>query len=433
MTSIISIIESNVPEEASWYDLIEIKSESTPISFKNNRIHSIFEKENHGFGIRINIKGRTGFSYTNDESKIKNAVKRAVDMSPYCEIESFTLPSSAVKVFEPYDESISSFDPDEEIQKGSKAIGSILKKFPGANIDLRINMSAGRMRIINSRGVDASYRSSYYSVSLSATVISDKGTKLDIWESRSSLYPVKYEDLADMLIEKIGIASVEKNTGSGKIPVIFSPKAAAGLIRIAAGGLNGRSVWKGISFFAGKKGEQVFNKEFTLYDDPLLRDSPFSYPFDDEGTPGKDKVLIENGAVKNFIADLKYAEKLEIEPGGNGARGYASPPSTSFSNVVVKPGSTCCSDMIKDMRRGILVEQFIGLGQSNTLTGDFSANLDLAYLIENGSITGRVKDCMIWGNLFDLLKGDVTLSSEWERRGSLYTPYIFFPSIDYMA
>ncbi|NLF59551.1 MAG: TldD/PmbA family protein, partial [Lentisphaerae bacterium] len=58
------------------------------------------------------------------------------------------------------------------------------------------------------------------------------------------------------------------------------------------------------------------------------------------------------------------------------------------------------------------LKSLLGFGQSNIINGDFSANLALGYLIENGEIVGRLKNVMLAGNILDLLKGDVRFSSD---------------------
>ena len=137
--------------------------------------------------------------------------------------------------------------------------------------------------------------------------------------------------------------------------------------------------------------------------------------------------------MERFITDLKYGERLGVGSTGNASRGYSSIPSPSFNGIVVEPGDEPFESLIKGIKRGIIAEQFIGLGQSNTLLGDFSANLDLAYLVEDGEIKGRVKDCMISGNIIDLLKGEFYLSSDRERKGSSLLPYAMFPEINIVA
>lgn len=257
----------------------------------------------------------------------------------------------------------------------------------------------------------------------------EDGSRVDVWDGFSSQAPTSIRHLPNAIISRLGNALTVRKISSGSVPALFTPKAVARLIGILTAPLSARSVWRGVSPFAGRIGERIFNPSFTLRDDPALMESPFSYPFDDEGVTAKTKDLVACGTLQRFITDLRHAARLGIAAEGNGGRNYHSLPSPSFSNVVIEAGSESYAALTAGIKRGILVDQFIGLGQSNTLQGDFSANLDLAYLIENGTVAGRVKDCMISGNLFSLLAGEVAFSAERERRGSVIAPYILFPSV----
>jgi len=141
--------------------------------------------------------------------------------------------------------------------------------------------------------------------------------------------------------------------------------------------------------------------------------------------------MIGAGRIERFITDLKHAQKLGIPAEGNGTRGFSSLPYPSYSTIIIDPGTEPREAILAGMGRGILVEQFIGLGQSNTITGDFSGSLELAYLVENGQITGRVKDCMISDNIFRLLAGDIVMSAERERLGSALAPALLLPSVNF--
>jgi len=98
--------------------------------------------------------------------------------------------------------------------------------------------------------------------------------------------------------------------------------------------------------------------------------------------------------------------------------------------VVVDGGARRLDSLLAEARGGLLVDQFIGLGQSNTLTGEFKANLDLAYALENGATAGRVKDCMLVGNLFELLASGPVFSRERILYGSTLAPFVLFPAVN---
>ena len=426
------ILES-IPGKFKWFDAVYVKGRSTPVSFRNNRFHSLSESENSGFGVRINRDSRTGFSYTNDSQRVEGAVQRAYSMAPYGDPENFTLPSDTQLKFEPYDPAIESFSVKDEIEAAEEFISSMQKEFPGISMDMGISASNGVMRLVNSEGVDLSYRDSYYSVSVSCVLVMDDGVRIDTWEGKSGLCPVDYSEFREKLSDKIRRAQIQEKISTGSYPVILPPQAFGRLAGIIASGLNGVSVWKGVSPFVGKTGEKLFSDSFTLADDPLFEGSPYRIPFDAEGVNVSRKELVSKGVLRGVITDLKYAERLGTEPTGNASRGYSSLPSPSFTAVTVEPGNMSFKDMIAGVERGIVAEQFIGLGQSNTLTGDFSANLDLAYLVENGEVKGRVKDCMMSGNIIDLLGGEVHFSSERERKGSAVMPYAIFPAVSIIA
>jgi PmbA protein len=64
------------------------------------------------------------------------------------------------------------------------------------------------------------------------------------------------------------------------------------------------------------------------------------------------------------------------------------------------------------------------------LGGDFSGNVLLGYKIENGKIVGRVKDTMVSGNIYKLMKEIAAIGSESRWEGSfLYTPPLYLNNV----
>jgi PmbA protein len=76
----------------------------------------------------------------------------------------------------------------------------------------------------------------------------------------------------------------------------------------------------------------------------------------------------------------------------------------------------------------------MGATQGNVLGGDFSGNVLLGYKIENGKIVGRVKDTMVSGNIYRLLKNIAAIGSEsrWEG-GALNTPPLYLTDVSVAA
>ncbi len=67
----------------------------------------------------------------------------------------------------------------------------------------------------------------------------------------------------------------------------------------------------------------------------------------------------------------------------------------------------------------LYLKGMLGFGQGNIASGDFSANISPGYLVRKGEIVGRVKDTMIAGNLLELMKQNVQLSSDYDEPGRI--------------
>ena len=81
------------------------------------------------------------------------------------------------------------------------------------------------------------------------------------------------------------------------------------------------------------------------------------------------------------------------------------------------------------MRDGLIVDDLIGVGQGNVISGAFSHPVGLAYRVQRGEVTGRVKDAAVAGNAYDLLKriGGVGTDGRW--LGSRWSPSLLLDGV----
>jgi PmbA protein len=154
---------------------------------------------------------------------------------------------------------------------------------------------------------------------------------------------------------------------------------------------------------------------------------PASRPFDDEGVASRRTPLIEAGAVRSFMYDLQTAGLAKADPTGSAERSLTSQPSISTTSLVFATGETSFEEMVRDVKEGLVVEELMGAGQGNVMGGDISGNVLLGYKIDNGEITGRVKDTIVALNVHEALRSVVAVGSEgrWVG-GSVFAPPIFF-------
>jgi PmbA protein len=170
--------------------------------------------------------------------------------------------------------------------------------------------------------------------------------------------------------------------------------------------------------------ERVLDESISIWDDPSVPWAPGSGPCDDEGMPTRKFALVEDGRVSSFMLDLQTAGLLDMQPTASGYRSWSSRPSPASSNTVVSGGDVPYEDLLGGLGRALVVDQTLGSGQSNTLAGEFSVNVSLGFLVENGEIRGRVKDCMVAGNVYELLNNVEWVGMERKWVGSDYLPAI---------
>ncbi len=86
--------------------------------------------------------------------------------------------------------------------------------------------------------------------------------------------------------------------------------------------------------------------------------------------------------------------------------------------------------MLADIKEGLVIEQLMGASQGNVLGGDFSGNVLLGYAVKNGEIVGRVKDTMVSGNIYEVLKEVNAIGREGKWVGGrLRIPHIYCPRL----
>jgi PmbA protein len=223
------------------------------------------------------------------------------------------------------------------------------------------------------------------------------------------------------------LAKNQASVRSGQMPVIFTPDGVvSAFLPALMSAFNGKTVLEGASPLGKRLGEQVFDMQLSLYDDPTIDYAPHSRPCDDEGVPSRRVPLIESGVVRNFLYDLQTAGQSNVASTGSGGRGRGGLMFPSVSALVFSTGKTLFEEMLLGIKEGLLIEQLMGAEQGNVLGGDFSGNVLLGYKIENGKIVGRVKNTMVSGNVYQILKDAATLGKEakWVS-GVVLAPHIY--------
>ena len=186
---------------------------------------------------------------------------------------------------------------------------------------------------------------------------------------------------------------------AGPMPVVLGPGWPGVLLHEAVGhGLEGDFNRKGSSAFSGRIGEQVASPLCTIVDDGTLPDRRGSLNMDDEGTPTRQTVLIENGILKGYMQDKLNASLMGQASTGNGRReSYAHLPMPRMTNTYMIAGEHDPEEIIASVDKGLYAVNFGG-GQVDITSGKFVFSTSEAYLIEKGKVTRPVKGATLIGN-----------------------------------
>jgi PmbA protein len=221
------------------------------------------------------------------------------------------------------------------------------------------------------------------------------------------------------------------------VKVLFMPMAMITLAWRLIVGTSGRSVLRKESPLAGRLGQIVAHPSFTLLDDPWDIESPDGRAFDDEGTPTKPLALIEDGVLKSFFYDRLYASKANQPSTGHGykcAGGFsglelATPPQPSIQHLTLKPGHASFFDLVKMIDRGVIVFGPLGPHSGNIPNGDYSIGLAPGLVVEHGEITGRARDAMVSGNVYDTIKNVIAIGNGLELAEMGHFPPVLFDGV----
>ena len=189
------------------------------------------------------------------------------------------------------------------------------------------------------------------------------------------------------------------DTPAGAMTVVLGSGWPGILLHEAVGhGLEGDFNRKGLSAFSGRIGQQVASPLCTVVDDGAIPGRRGSLTVDDEGTPTRETVLIENGILKGYMQDRFNARLMGTPLTGNGRReSYAHLPMPRMTNTFMRAGDRDPEEIIRSVKKGLYAVNFSG-GQVDITSGKFVFSLSEAYLIEDGRITAPVKGATLIGN-----------------------------------
>lgn len=425
--SLIDEILEKAKKKTDCAEVYRIKSETAACAWNADKLKIAEAKETMGVALRVLIGGRLGFFATNKLDDAGRIVDTACEIAPF----GFKFAGEFPKSYSPaqgsfFHKPTSATGVDKLIASGNSAIAKVKETKSDAMFEAKLERSAYDVEIANSFGARAEYAKTVFSGFFSG-MVTKEGDVLNLYEyDEGEAFDNQPEAWAEALRRKFKDAETIVEIPSGEYSCIVAPKACdfLGPLRMA---LSARSVIKDMSPFKDKVGEMIFDERVQIFDDGLFKNMVGSRPIDDEGVTSQRTVLVENGVLKGFIHDLHTAKTMGVAPTGNGMRpGLSAAPRAGYSTLCLSPGSKKLSEMIKSIKKGVLIEQIMGAHQASPFSGDFSVSVDVGFVIDNGRIVGRFKNGMLSGNAFKMLKDQIIeIGSEPKYTGFLIPPVLY--------
>ena len=202
------------------------------------------------------------------------------------------------------------------------------------------------------------------------------------------------QEAARMAIAQLGAGEAP----AGPQTVVLSPGWSGILLHEAVGhGLEADFIHRRTSLFAGKLGERVAGPLCTVIDSGCLPHARGSLNIDDEGAVAQEKVLIEKGILRSYMADHLSGQQLGTGSTGNGRRqSYAHAPMPRMTNTYMAPGPHSHDEIVASVQSGLYCAA-LGGGQVDITNGNFVFEVREGYRIEAGRITQPVKNATLIG------------------------------------
>ena len=251
--------------------------------------------------------------------------------------------------------------------------------------------------------------------SVSATALAGAGTDMQRdYDYHSATFLADLDDA-----EAIGRSAAHRaiarlhptRPATAKLPVVFDPRVAGSLIGHLAGAISGGAVARGTSFLKDSLGKQLFAAGIHIRDEPRRLRGLRSRPFDGEGVPTANSVVIDDGVLTTWLLDSRAARQLGLKPKG----------SPGLTNAYLVPGTLSPAELMADIAEGLYITELLGMGV-NGLTGDYSRGA-AGFMIRNGVLAEPVAEITVASNLKDMFRA-MTPANDLRLRRAVDSPTV---------
>ena len=406
-------------------------SRSVEISHRDKKLEKLQESTQNSLNLNIYANQRYSGHSTSDLRKesLEKFIEEAVAATKYLTEDEFRKLPDPKYYPTKFDINLKLVDSDYDKVESSKRvkIAAEIEDAAKSQSEKIISVAAGysdgsyESTLVHSNGFSGEGNGTYFSAGAEVSVKDEEGGRPEDWYYATTRYfnelpacEILGKLAAQRALQKIGQKKIE----SGKYTMLVENRAASRLLSVFQGPMSARAIQQKASWLDGMLEKKIASEKLTVIDDPFVEEGFGSRIFDGEGIAAKKRIMIDKGVLKFYYVDNYYGRKIGMEP-----------TSGSPSNVLFEYGSKSLDEMRKDIKKGILVNGFIG-GNSNSTTGDFSFGI-VGLLIENGEIVKPVNEMNISGNAKEFWNQLIAMGNDPYPYSSVKVPSILFEDVNF--
>lgn len=403
---------------ADYCDIRKESWESTVINVRDGTLEQVTHGGEEGAMVRVlyeNGWGHVGCALSTIENAAQRAFSVAKSISTYKKEETTLAPVEINQEEKsiPMGTDFNDVSPEEKIAL-LQDLNKILNKDFVTSIELLYQDSLLKKEIITSEGTRVSME--IPRIIMYMTVTGKGDTVQRAAESTGGTGGYELTQSAykktDTVLNRLKSLLRAKTAPSGSMPLVMDPRLTGVFIHEAFGhAAEGDTIVSKSSCLENKLGEQVAASQVTIKDDPTIKGYGH-FPFDDEGTRTRPRILVQNGILNEYILDRESAGKLTLEPnGGARAEDFRVPPIVRMSNTILEPGDLSFEEVIEQVDTGVYAQSSSG-GQVSPPQGTFQFNAQIAFLIEHGEIKNPLRDVSFSGFTLQTLQQITGITKE---------------------
>ncbi|MBE0602025.1 MAG: TldD/PmbA family protein, partial [Deltaproteobacteria bacterium] len=307
------ILSALLSRGGEYGELFREEVRSLTVLLEDGRVERVVSGADAGIGIRLLFRGRTYYAYTNDFAE-SGLLALAGDLSRYAE-------GDGVPVELPAGPKALAGPTVVRVPPASRGIGEkvamvreIDRMARGVSGEIRqvratYSESLRNIEIAAHPGVFLAEEQTYGVLAVQCVAGNDAGLTMG-YESAGGTQGLEFLDGG--VPEKLARASAGRAVRTlhaaklpgGRMPVVLSQEAGGTMVHEAVGhGLEADLALRGMSVYKDRLGRRIASPLVSIADDATLPGRRGSFGIDDEGTPGENTLLVENGILKGFLHD----------------------------------------------------------------------------------------------------------------------------------